>query len=103
MRRVINGKVYDTETATRVDYYQFSGGNDFRYMREDLYVTKKGNWFIEYEGGPMSKYVVDAGNGSRCGSDGIKALTANEAYDWLEKNECTNAIEEYFSKNIEEA
>lgn len=55
MKKVINGKVYNTETAEEVASYSFSNSNDFRYIREKLYRTKKGNWFLYGEGGPMTK------------------------------------------------
>lgn len=51
MKRVINKKVYDTETATRIATNDFSDGtNQFNCGRTaDLYRTKKGNYFIVHE------------------------------------------------------
>lgn len=103
MRRIINGLRYDTETATEVATYGNDlGGNDFRYLNEELYITKKGNWFLKYDGGAMSKYSVSEGN-MHSSSSGIAPMTPDEAYYWLEKNDETEALETYFSDNIEEA
>lgn len=48
MKRVINKKVYDTETAKRIATNDFSDGtNEYNRGRTaDLYRTKKGNYFI---------------------------------------------------------
>lgn len=103
MKRVINGKIYNTSTATEVA--SFSNGfygNDFRNMEETLYKTKKGAWFLAGEGGPMSKYSQPCGNMTG-GGKGMEVLTADEALEWLEEKEETAAIEEHFKGRIEEA
>lgn len=48
MKRVINKKAYNTETATRIATDDFNDGtNEFNCGRTaDLYRTKKGNYFI---------------------------------------------------------
>lgn len=103
MRRIIDGKVYDTETATEVaHYWNGLAGNDFRNVSERLYITKKGNWFTAGHGGPMSKYSVSNGN-STSGGDGLEPISQEAALRWLERNDETEAIEKYFSDKIEEA
>lgn len=104
MRKVIDGKVYDTEKATMLAEY--SNGrfrNDFSYVNEELYVTAKGNYFLYGEGGPMTKYAVSCGSNSWGGSSDIFALSEKGAYNWLVENGETEAIEKYFSDFIEEA
>ena len=46
MKKIINGKLYDTETAECLGFYQHFDGNTFHYLREALYRTKKGTYFI---------------------------------------------------------
>lgn len=50
MRRVINRKVYDTETAVIIATNDFSDGtNQFNLGRtSSLYRTKKGSYFVVY-------------------------------------------------------
>jgi len=102
MKKVINGKIYNTETADFIaqwenDYYR----NDFNYCSEDLYRTKKGQYFIHGEGGALSKYSASAGNSS-WGTSDITLLTEKEALEWCEEHDLIDAIEEHFSAQIEE-
>ena len=84
MKRIINGKIYNTETATRIGNFSSDcGPGDFRYQSTDLYRTKKGAFFIAGEGGALSRWSVSCGNGQRGGS-GIEALTSEEALQWCE-------------------
>ena len=102
MKKVINGKVYNTETAIKVagwDNGIFS--NDFRNCSEELYKTKKEAWFLYGKGGAMSKYSVSHGNSVSGGSD-IIAFSKTEAYNWLEEKHEIEAIEEHFG-SLEEA
>jgi hypothetical protein len=102
---IIDGKRYNTDTATKVagwsnDHYR----SDFEFCWEDLYITRKGNWFTEGGGGPLSKYSVPAfGGGVTGSSDVITPLTSNEARTWLEERDEIKALEEYFSDEIEDA
>ena len=103
MKRIINGKRYDTETAEVVaqwenDYPQ----NDFNYCEETLYKTKNGNWFVAGEGGPMSSYAKSVGNSTTGGED-LRPFTADRAYQWLEDKNFSDELEEHFTKNIQDA
>ncbi len=103
MKRIIDGKVYDTETAACVaDWSNGYHGGDFKRCEEGLYRTKKGNWFLAGEGGPMSKYARPVGN-MTSGGEGLEPITADEAREWLEARAFTKELEEYFSDMIEEA
>ena len=102
MKRVINGKMYNTETAELI-HESDNGiyGNDFRQCEESLYKTKNGAYFIAGSGGPMSKYAESSGN-TTSGGAGIEVISEQEAIEWLEQNDGTEAIEEYFSDKITE-
>jgi hypothetical protein len=103
MKQVINGKMYNTETATLIHEWD-NGiyGNDFRSCEESLYVTKKGNYFIAGSGGAMSDYAESNGN-STSGGSRIWTLDKKDALKWLEEHDGTKAIEEFFKNEIEEA
>ncbi len=103
MKAIIQGRKYDTETAEHiVGYSNNLGCGDFRHYEEDLYRTKKGNWFLAGEGGPMTKYSHTVGDATSGGS-GIIPLTNQEAFEWLEAKEFYKTLERYFGDKIEEA
>jgi hypothetical protein len=99
MKKIINRKVYNTETAELLgEYWNGLSTKDFHYIYEQLYKTKKGNWFLYYSGGALSKYGE-----SGSGTEGIIPLEPEEAYEWLERNDCFELIDKYFSDVIEDA
>lgn len=104
MKQIINGKRYNTETALQIAHYRNGlGYSDFNHLEETLYQTPKGNWFIQYAGGPMSRYSRSCGQNSWSGSNGLKVLSAQEAFEWLEEHQETDALETYFSDRLSEA
>lgn len=103
MRKVINGKIYDTENATLLaEDWNGLGSGDFNYFVEELYITKKGSFFLYGSGGALSIYNESNGR-ETWGISKIIPLTEKETFDWLENNGETEVIEEYFRDWIEEA
>ena len=101
MRQVIDGKVYNTETATMIGQYSNGlGRSDFHYEWENLYVTKKGRFFLDGEGGAMTKYSEPCGNMTGGGAS-IIALTKEEALMWCEQHLDADEFCQYFE--LEEA
>jgi hypothetical protein len=87
MKAVIDGKVYNTDTATLIgEASSRVGRNDFRWFSECLYQTKKGAFFLAGEGGPMSRWAEEDGNTTYGGSD-VVVLTEAEALAWCEEND----------------
>ena len=104
MRKVIEGKRYDTETATKVADDSYSNYGDLQYWSEEIYRTKRGNWFLYGEGGAMSKYAQAIGQNEVGGGSAIIPLTGGEALAWLEAHtEDSEAYEEYFTDIVIEA
>ena len=86
MRKVINGRTYNTATSKCIG--EWSNGhytNDFNYCSEDLYKNTKGAYFLVGEGGAMSKYATRSGDNSGDGEE-IIPMTADEAEEWAEKH-----------------
>lgn len=103
MKKIIEGKIYNTETAILLgEYSNGLSHSDARFLEEAVYVTKKGAYFLYGAGGVMTKYMERAGNTS-WGTSTITVLTKEEAYKWLEKHNKWQVIEERFSSYIEEA
>ncbi len=103
MKKIIGGKVYNTETATHIGTNSTHlHRGDFAYEDEDLYVTKKGAFFLQGEGGPMSRWSQPCGSNGCTGGSGIQALGTSEALEWCEQNDVDpEVIAEHFK--IEEA
>ena len=104
MKKIIDGKTYDTEKAELIKSWEngfFVG--DLKYRSKDLYRTKKGNWFIYHAGGAMTDMSKSAGNNSYSGSTKIEPVSEDDAFKFLCSHEGTEEAEEYFSEKIEEA
>lgn len=98
MRKVIGGKVYDTDKAELLHTYEpIQNMDDFHYILESLYVTPKGAFFLCGEGGPMSAYVQSLGGGSYSGGEGLQVLSVQEAAEWLETHGGDEALIEHES------
>ena len=104
MRRVIEGKIYDTTTANRIVDVSSSGvsPSDFRWHETALYRTNKGAWFVAGRGNAMSRWAQSFENSMGPGC-GIRPLTSDEVKELLERHEETELLEEYFSDELEEA
>ena len=90
MKKIINGKMYNTETATEV--YSWSNGrgwSDFRCEHDKLYRKKTGEFFLWGEGGPMTRWAESDGDGLTAGS-GIIPFTVDEAKEFLERHDATD-------------
>lgn len=86
MKKIINGKMYDTETAKEVaSCYHGEGPRDFRHYSETLYKKRTGEYFLAGEGGPMTHYAVSTGQNSWSGGEKIIPLTYSEATEWAER------------------
>lgn len=84
MKKIINGKMYNTETAKLVDTAAWGTDSDFSYWIEELYKKRTGEYFIAGEGGALSRWREVYSDGFTNGW-GIKPLTDEEARDWMEK------------------
>jgi len=69
MKKTINKKVYNTDTATAVKTNTVSYFGDPAGYEETLYKTKKGDFFVYGVGGAESKYPEET----------IVAIAADEA------------------------
>ena len=101
MRKIINKKVYDTETAKVIAEYEHSYRCEFDYSLETLYKKKTGEYFLHGYGHAASKYAVRDGNMSGPGSK-IIPLTFEQAEEWAADNLPVSEYEEEFGEIIED-
>lgn len=86
MKKIINGKKYDTNTAKALHTMERGTPGDFSYMSETLYIKKTGEYFLHGEGGPMTTYAQSAGQNCWTGGEAITPITEAEAREWGEKH-----------------
>lgn len=89
MKKIINGRKYDTETAKEIGYWSngYPCGN-FNWCQETLYKKKTGEYFLYGEGGALTQYSRDTWDG-RTGSSQIIPMTEESAKEWaVEHLEC---------------
>lgn len=87
MKKIINGKVYDTSTAKKCGEYEPNPyRSDFNWFCEELYQKKTGEFFLYGEGNAASPYSKSCGQNEWCGSEAIKPMAYAEAQEWAEKH-----------------
>lgn len=93
MKKVIDGKLYNTETAQQIGCVEPAGYdcNNFSYYCETLYRTKSGKYFLHGKGHGNSRYGEWHGNTGGWGEQ-IRPYTPEEARAWAENN---LTVEEY--------
>jgi len=101
MRKIINGRRYDTDTAQFLGYAGYSHPGDFSFWVERLYRKRTGEFFLYGVGGPMSKYARRVGLNVWSGGEEIRPLSLEEAREWVEENLDADEYEVIFEE-IEE-
>lgn len=101
MKKVINGKLYDTATAKECGDDHHHGG-DLDYYIDTLYRKKTGEFFIHGEGGPRTKYGQHTGNNHWSGGEKIIPLSYAEARGWAEEHLTGDEYEAIFGPVAED-
>ena len=99
MKKIINGKKYDTDTAEEIGYW--NNGllySDFCYIEETLYKKKTGEFFLYGIGGVMTKYAERTSGGFSSTGKAIIPLTEDKAKKWAEDYLTVGEYEEIFGE-----
>ena len=97
MKRIIDGKVYDTETAHQVGRPWSPAGlgpSDFEWYEETLYRKRTGEYFLHGEGGPKTRYARPHGQSGWTGGERIMPMGYDQARQWAEGH---LEVEEYIA------
>ena len=87
MKKIIKGKLYDTETAKRLGEYEpIPYRSDFNWFCETLYQKRTGEFFLHGDGNAASKYSRSCGQNERGGDEKIIPLSFSEAQKWVEEH-----------------
>lgn len=102
MRKIINNRLYDTDTAREVgthDNGEMPG--DFGYVSETLYRKKTGEYFLHGEGGARTRYARQD-CGLWASGEAITPLSYDAAREWAEANLDADAYEAAFGAVAED-
>ena len=103
MKKIINGKLYDTDTAKSLGYDSHPGGpRDFHYWHEELFQKRTGEFFLHGEGGPMSRYAQSRGQNEWSGGEKIIPLSYKAAAEWAEEHLSADDYQQIFGAISEE-
>ena len=103
MKKIINGRVYDTDKAKELGTYANAGSwRDFSHLEETLYRKKTGEYFLHGEGGPATKYAKAVDQNSWSGGERIMPMTYDEAREWAEEHLEADEYEAIFGEIVED-
>ncbi len=101
MKKIINGKLFDTETANVVCEIFENAVNDFRHIDCALYCTPRSKqFFLAGSGGPMTIFSRRDGSGIT-GGEGLVPISEDNARRYAEKYASVETIKKFFT--VEEA
>ena len=101
MRKIINGRRYDTDKATRVAFDEKHTGS-FDDWSESLYRKNTGEFFLFGEGGPMTQYRKRMEDGSLGYGEEIIPLSLDGAKRWCEEHIAADEYEKIFGYDSED-
>ena len=103
MKKIISGKVYDTDKARELGSDSYSNPRDFHHWSETLYVKRTGEYFLHGEGGPASRYAERVEQNMWSGGEQLIPLTYDKAREWAEEHLSGDEYEEIFGEVSEDA
>lgn len=98
MKKYINNKQYNTETAKPVG--RWDNGypwNDFNHCREELFKKKTGEYFLYGQGGAFTAYR-DYDGDMTCSGEDITPFSYKQARQWAEEHLTSDEYESEFVK-----
>ena len=97
MKTIIEGHLYNTETAFQIAWFYFGGTSlsDFNFVEQKLYQTRKWRFFLYICGWARTEFASRYGNSSTYG-ERIQKMEVEDIAKWIEENN-----ERFSSKNID--
>lgn len=103
MKYISDGLVYDTDLSTEIGTADPGAPGTFHACSETLYRTPNGRYFLEGEGGPMSRWRKPAFEGGWTGGRGMRVLSEQDALRWAEQHLSAGDIEAHFGRLLKQA
>ena len=98
MKKIINGKLYNTDTARQIGSWDSNITDRLYWVNETLYQKQRGEFFLHGEGGPGSKYAEPSGQGSWSSGEKIIPLSYDAARTWAEEYLDADAYQAVFGQ-----
>jgi hypothetical protein len=100
MRKVIDGRIYNTETAQFVCDISPGGysQSDFEWEDTALYQTRRGAFFIAGRGNARSRWAVRVGQNGWGSGSGVELQTEEEAKRLVERHAKPDVFVEVFGE-----
>lgn len=95
MKRIINGRRYDTDTAKLAGGYETGFIGDLDWRSEQLFRKSTGEFFLAGRGGAKTRWASRTIDGFSSGG-GILPLTFDEAREWAEEHLSVKDVENLF-------
>lgn len=103
MKKYINNKVYDTDTAAELASRSANyARSDFGWFSETLYRKKTGEYFLYGHGNAASPYAERVEGTMRGPGERITPMTAEEAEAWAEEHLTTDEYDAIFGEITED-
>lgn len=101
MKDIINNKMYNTETATKIESWDNGYSHVHpNHITETLYKKKNGEFFLHGVGGSYTQYAEEYGDFSRNGEQ-IIPYSIEDIKDWLIEHTFIDCYIDFFG-DVEE-
>lgn len=103
MKKIINGKLYNTDTARQVGTWSNSADcNDLSWVEESLYQKKTGEFFLHGQGGPNTRYAQQLEASNWTGGETISLVSYDSARQWAEDHLTADQYQAVFGEVAED-
>lgn len=102
MKKVINGRVYDTSTAKKQGEWYYGRPGDMEYVLEQLYQKRTGEFFLYGFGGAATSYAEKVSHNEVSEGEKIRPLSIRKAQEWAERRLDGDEYEAIFGETPEE-
>lgn len=101
MKKVVKGRVVDTEKMAKLAEVRFGNVTDYNYVWETLYFDPESkSFYLHGRGGAASRYAEAVGINQWSEGEKFLRLTKGLALQWLEENQIS--ITDEMQKILEE-
>lgn len=103
MKKIINGKLYNTDTARQVGTWSNSSDcSDLSWVEESLYQKKTGEFFLHGQGGPNTRYAQQLEASQWTSGETISLVSYDSARQWAEDHLTADQYQAVFGEVAED-
>lgn len=103
MKKIINGKLYNTETARMIGTWcNGTDRSDLSWVEETLHQKKTGEFFFHGVGGPNTRYAQQTDDTHWSGGEAITLVGYEDARQWAEDHLTADQYQAVFGEVAED-